>query len=457
MKQRIIEGLLNGNYHSGDKLPSVRSLMQNFGASTYMVQIALQELKAAKIIHSIAGLGHFWGSKAKLPRPVKLPPDPLSALRQRFWQDWQRGVYSPDHPLPTLKEMQHVYGVSPHLLRKMLESERELGNLDRIGRGRYYFTHASATAHQQQILLITRSTPWGEFQPASEREMNFILLTYKRAATLNLQIVLLGYDEINQQWVDRKGHQRQLREYSSVMGILVSTMLVHKPASLLRKISLSAMPVAVWWEHPQSAIPKHAMRRKYWKVFNSTFGPRPGLEVGRYLRRHKIAQVAYVSPFHASSWSQDRLLGLQKAGLKVKSFVRKKYASPWDFHQLALQKGHGKMADIKAQELLSNYVRRITAKLNPEIPWVCVNDQVGEILMELWEDSPIKPQIIAFDNSAVSYLQQFDSYDFNTESLVTQMFYHLQNGQRANKRVYSEVLGQVVSKSDYNYIKGVKT
>lgn len=447
MKQRVIESLLNGQYRPGDKLPSVRALMATFGASSTTVQAALQDLKQLKVIHSQPARGNFWGPVAIVKPQQSLALDPLTALRQRFWQDWRRGLYSPDSPLPTLKELRHSYVVSAYILRSMLESERELGNLQRIGKGRYYFTHHLSSASQQQVLLITRCTPWGEFNPASEREKDFILLTYKRAAALNLQLILLGYDEANHKWIDRKGQERQLEEYQGVMGVLVGTMLVQKSPELLRKISPVTAPVAVWWEHPQKMIPPQLRKRAHWKIFNSTFGPRPGLEVGRYLQNHNIKRVAYISPFHNSSWSQDRLVGLKKSGLKVQTLVRKKYASPWDFRQLALHKGHGKMADIKAQEMLSAYMAEITAKLDPEIPWVCVNDQVGEILMELWENQPLKPQIIAFDNSAVSYLRQFDSYDFNTESLVMQMFYHLQNGRRSTGAVYSEVLGQVVSKS----------
>ena len=43
MKQRIIKALLDMNLAEGDRLPSVRSMIKSFGASSGTVQAALAE------------------------------------------------------------------------------------------------------------------------------------------------------------------------------------------------------------------------------------------------------------------------------------------------------------------------------------------------------------------------------------------------------------------------------
>ena len=79
--------------------------------------------------------------------------------------------------------------------------------------------------------------------------------------------------------------------------------------------------------------------------------------------------------------------------------------------------------------------------------WVCVNDEVAAIIMELFEQKKInkKPYIIGFDNSSESYLLQFDSYDFNTEALVLQMFYHLNSDSLLASHLV-EIPGSLVKK-----------
>ena len=71
-------------------------------------------------------------------------------------------------------------------------------------------------------------------------------------------------------------------------------------------------------------------------------------------------------------------------------------------------------------------------------------------MRELEEENVIGkiPYMVAFDNSIESYLLRLDSFDFNTEILVEQMFYHLELGKNDpfQGNGFREISGKVVEK-----------
>lgn len=84
--------------------------------------------------------------------------------------------------------------------------------------------------------------------------------------------------------------------------------------------------------------------------------------------------------------------------------------------------------------------------------WVCVNDDVAGIFIEMAEEGfctlpgdEYSPNIISFDNSAESYLLRIKSYDFNTEALVDQMFYYIGNPDIGKNKIH-QISGNVVEK-----------
>ena len=209
-------------------------------------------------------------------------------------------------------------------------------------------------------------------------------------------------------------------------------------------------PVAVWWEHPLQALPERYLHKENWTFFNSTFGPGPGKEMGKYLLSRGVHDVAFFSPYHDSSWSIERLEGLREIGLSVMDCTDDEFASPWDYKQIARKKVEKHSVEAYARELLKQKMVDILKKCDYEqIPIVCVNDDVASTLLELHEEGCIGPlgQIFAFDNSAESYLLRLPSYDFNTQALVDRMFYSLVNRDafRMQHRI-QQVLGQVVEK-----------
>lgn len=427
MKQIIVETLLNQKHRTGEQLPSVRQLMTSFKASSGTVQRALKELCSQGVIFSIPSKGYFWGNRTAFSNHPPVIQSPIELLHNRFMLDWRSGAFSHDRTLPSLKELKARYHVSSSLLLKYLSQELQSGFLGRIGKSRFFINSTFQQETKTEVLLITRCTQWGAFAPESEREVDFIRLVYRGAASRRLKLRLLGYNEETNQWIDRNGVVCHLEERKNTIGAIVSTLLIQKPKPFLSALSHLSVPVSIWWEHPQEGFHSLFKKQPLWTFFNSTFGSVPGRMMGRFLLEKGIQKVVYISPYHASSWSQDRLTGLQESGLVVLPFTDSTNASPWDYRERARQNGPKNTVELRARDLLRQRLKKMISKAPTTEAWVCVNDEVAAIIMELFEQKKInkKPYIIGFDNSSESYLLQFDSYDFNTEALVLQMFYHL--------------------------------
>ena len=467
MKQRIIQALLNSEHKDGDRLPSVRAIMKAYNVASGTVQAALRELTAVSAISKIQGKGCFWGQGNLLASPPQIHLSVMEKLSENFHRDLDRGFFKLDKPLPLGKELAQRYNVSQNTLRKFLTQEEESGLLTKSGRS-YFFqkkNNPSQTHLLSELIFVTRSNSWGGFTPESERELDFLRFVYKTAGTNKYKLILLGYNDETSTLVDRSGKFCKLQDYPNAVGIVISTLLVQKFRPLLDSFSTAKIPVAVWWEHPEENVPKYFMKKDNWIFFNSTFGKKPGIEVGRFLKSRGCTEVNYLSPYHNSSWSIDRLSGLQDSGITVHPFTDSEYASPWDYKEIARKKVEKHSVETFARTLEKEKIKELLKKasnehcVNENIPWVCVNDEIAGLCYEMLEDKDCSSEIktiidvmktvklIAFDNSAESYLLRLPSYDFNTEALVEHIFYYISNPNAYyGKKKIHHILGNVVEK-----------
>lgn len=454
MRKNIVQSLLNSPHKDGDRLPSVRALMVSFAASSATVQAALKELEKEKHIYCVQGKGNFWGIE---PEKVVLPTARESVeerLERLFKEDFEKGFISPQKPLPLVKELQLRYQISPQMLRHFLMNKVRLGVLQKEGR-KFSFVKSvvpKAKVSLTELLFVTRCDVLGSFATASEREMDFLRLVYRRAGSSRYRLILLGYDEASGKLLDRNGRICKLSDFPNAVGALVSTLLVQKPLELMQKFSRLSIPVSIWWEHPASVLPSAYLNNEKWFFFNSSFGTQPGTEVGKFLLRYGVQSVVYFSPYHNSSWSKDRLLGLEQVGIKVHASVDAEKASPWDFKVSAKQFVEKYAVDAYAHELtkikMIELVKQVPVNLQG-VPWVCVNDEAATILAECAEEGActLPNLIIGFDNSAESYLFRLPSYEFNTENLVEQMFYAVECPSNfLGTRKILQIRGSVVEK-----------
>lgn len=448
LRTEILQALLKSPGSPGARLPSVRSLAKSFGAAPGTARSALAELCDDLRAYAVPGKGCFWGKRPELELP-ELPESQSESLARKFREDWNSGYLKPDAKFPMMKELCARYDVSLPLLRRFLTQKVEAGALVRLGHGRYRFAHSKTPENDGEVLLVTRCDRSGYFPSASERETEFLRSMYRRAAENNLKLRLIGFHEASGMLLSRSGEPCSLSDFPHVLGAVISTLLVRNSSDILTLFRSVTYPVSVWWEQPPGEFPKF-LKGHRWAFFNATFGTFPGKIVGDFLKKRGCSSVAYISPYHASSWSADRLLGLMESGLSVTAFTDAEFASPWDFRELARKGGGTDSVEMRARALCEQKLKSIAKDIPPFDAWVCVNDEVASILQELSErgDVPRAPYMVGFDNSEESYLMRLDSFEFNIDTMVSQALFHLlsRNADSEFSGELREIHGSVIVK-----------
>ena len=365
-------------------------------------------------IYAEHGNGYFWGRKPEIA--VAVHERESARLERLLLDDWKSGKISADSPLPSIKDLCAAFETSAGTMRRTLEALRAKGVLERKGKGRYYFGSTRSAAGIKEILLIMRCNPGGDFSCLGERELTFMQKVYAEAHRNNLKVKLLGYFEDGGVFLDAGGNRVDMEDCRGCFGAVVSTMLVFNVNRLFAELACTRFPVAVWWEHPLYDIPRALKKEKRFAFFNLAFGEFPGRTVGRFLKKKGLTRIAFVSPYHMSMWSRDRLKGLKKVGLEVFEATDASHASPYDFSL----EPH---AHARYRQILMSLVKRIP----PVDAWVVSNDRVGVELMSLANQGkiPRPPYMVSFDNSTDSYRIRLDSFEFNLEALAVQSVYHL--------------------------------
>ncbi|OWV23270.1 Crp/Fnr family transcriptional regulator [Fibrobacter sp. UWB2] len=424
-------------YKDGDRLPSVREVAASSGASTFTVFRAYKKLASQGKIYAEHGNGFFWGTKPKIEASAR--EYETERVERLLLDAWKSGKISVDNPLPSIKDMCLSYATTLGTMRRTLEQLRAKGTLERKGQGRYYFASARVTSETTEILLIMRCNPNGDFNCLGERELSFMQKVYVEAHRNNLNVKALGYYEEEGAFLDANGNRIKLEECRDCFGAVVSTMLVFDINKLFAKLATTRFPVAVWWEHPLYDIPRALKKEKRFAFFNLAFGEFPGRIVGRFLKKKGLTRIAFVSPYHMSMWSRDRLKGLKNVGFEVFEATDASHASPYDFMQEP-------RAHARYRQILMSLVKKIP----PVDAWVVSNDRVGVELISLANQGKIlhPPYMVSFDNSTDSYRNRLDSFEFNVETLAEQSVFHLVSPGITlyKKGDFRELSGHVVEK-----------
>ena len=429
----------SSGFKDGGRLPSVREVASSSGASTYTVFRAYKKLEDQGKIYAEHGNGYFWGRKPEIA--VAVHERESDRLERLLLEAWKSGKISADSPLPSIKDLCTEFGTTSAMMRRTLEVLQGKGILERKGRGRYSFANVRrmSSARFKDILLIMRCNQNGDFNCLGERELTFMQKVYAEAHRNNLKVCALGYFEEGGVFLDAGGNRVDMESCRGCFGAVVSTMLVFNVNRLFAELACTRFPVAVWWEHPLYDIPRALKKEKRFAFFNLAFGEFPGRSVGRFLKEKGMDRVAFVSPYHMSMWSRDRLKGLKKVGLEVFEATDASHASPYDFTQES-------RAHTRYRQILLSLVRKIPAV----DAWVVSNDRVGVELLSLVEQGKLKrpPYMVSFDNSTDSYRNRLDSFEFSLDALAEQSVFHLVSpGVTLYKKDdFRELSGHVVEK-----------
>lgn len=411
-------------------LPSIRKLAAHYGVSTLTIHKTLRMIQQQGKIFCIPSKGYFWGDKWSR--------DPISSVKKttkfeeakaRLFADFQCGAYHPSDPLPTQQALSQLYRLTPTRIGVLFQQFVQMGVLIRKGRSYFLAAQDSVNSHST-VLVVSRCNAEGQLLFDSERETDFMKAFHRERMRLNMRLAVAGWYEERPgtgKFLDANGKEFRLQTMPGVLlGVIVSTWMMASPLDVLKRLWKLNVPVSVWWEHLQGQFPRPMQSRPSTVGFNISFGSSAGVAVGRYLFGQGYQSIAFISPFHGSEWSKNRLLGMQQGFCQPKRtlqvYVDDTFDSAGTYHKIfGVAAGERRIRQCLSA-ILAN------TDLMQETIWVAVNDHTALVLIEILKEKGLaRPYIISFDNSTIAESNRIDSFEFHTEGMVRQMFYHLQN------------------------------
>lgn len=443
----LVESKIRGMREARGPLPSVRELAADCGASPGTVHKALRRLAGEGTVHSLPRKGYFWGSEIEGEHGASNQRESADTrLLEKFLSDLRHGVHHPWKELPSRKALAQIYGVGDRRMGRALDGLTRRGTLERRGRG-FFLASSPRRSTRTSVIVVVRCDGDGHLLLDTEREIDFMKSVRREFEDQGLALYRVGYCEARGGlFLDGRGNGIDPgRLPGTFLGVLVSTWLVSDPQALLHRLARTKLPLSVWWEHPADSFPKTRLCRDA-MGFNLSFGTASGIAVGRHLSELGSREVAFVSPFHGSEWSQARLTGLREGlephGGKVVEFVDSRCESPW---QLRNMSGGETAMRLSLRERLGRFWE--DPRWRTIQTFVAVNDLVAVELFAIFrEHRQPSPRLVGFDNSSDSERLGFDSFEFHTDGMVRQMLHHVAHPRASlfeGPRVH-EMIGRLV-------------
>lgn len=467
------------------KLPPIRLLASAAQVSFVTMWRAVNSLKGkGLILGSKTGHANYVRQDAKCrniasyPAPVDIQLD--AASKNVRWQkvashlkkDILSGIYSQGQPLPSIKELQHRYGVSFRTLKKSLDALTAEEMVKPYKRGHFVPAITTSDANARVVAIgcgWKDGKIWADYQ---DKNYFRILESECIQSKIALDIIVYWHQDSHLCFVHSATRKPYNLRSDTILGIVyIIANLEVDPEEMLRELSLLKKPVAVldvvgWL----SIAPLHLPRNRFMQFFTTTASALPAKVAAQYLLGLKHTRIAFISPFHKAPWSKIRYKSCasiyRDAGFPegVKPFVLDRYAYQWDYLQdpnnrEGLQSLINQYAQWKEfvhsrffkkfgniSYSISKYLtewncasgeiykamrvlfekalrdRHITA-------WLMANDFAATLALDYCKDKKIRvPEdisIMAFDNTLDAMEYQLTTYDFNNNGIVTTMLRYI--------------------------------
>jgi DNA-binding LacI/PurR family transcriptional regulator/DNA-binding transcriptional regulator YhcF (GntR family) len=466
----VLKHIASGAWSDTGRLPGIRFLATMAGVSQASMWKALQVLKQRKAVEGFAGrrfriprAASVTAAESALVRPAALPSRG-EALKQELERDILNGAFGPGGALPTLKELGHRYGASYPALKGALEQLRHESLLRRYKRA-YRCENAVPSRSHARITLLCLGNFAELLRMGRPRNQEFLREVERECMRRGIGLGIYAHSIVDgrESYFDKNGGElRSLPRDYDALGFLCHSPGCELPAEVLKHASRLRKPVAVM-DEAGMPVPQFPRVQPFpFASFQTGYDQAPGERVGRYLLQLGHRAVAYLSPFHATTWSVNRGAGLRKvfaaAGCPegVSSFTMDEFAYPQDFvqqmidsHKLAPLLRECDRAEagfpVKLVTSLERLRDRVLAHLAPEeigmrlaplfdqalgnraiTAWVGANDTVALAALQYLRrhGTALVPQrlsVVGFDNTLDSFSNNLTSYDFNIPLVVRSM------------------------------------
>lgn len=302
------------------RLPSIRTLAAQWDASPRTVQLAVQRAVQEGWLETRIGAG-VWSKGARPRRETRPTRMESGHLAEILAERIRTGSFETNRPLPTPKDLAKQYGAHPTTVRKayaLLESQR---SIERVGRiRRIASVHESLRTSSSRLLCVGAAAADGTLRMSSDREWDFWREIQQEAILSGLQPQLVPWD----------GGLLSLD--GPCLGAIVSNWHMSDCEPVLDELLRARIPTAVWTA-TDDAFPgkRYQEVRGIW-FHNLAHGRDAGKAMGGFASTLRQRRIAWISPFHGSVWSRNRLEGLRSAlgdGCEVFEATRD-WVSEWD-------------------------------------------------------------------------------------------------------------------------------
>jgi DNA-binding transcriptional regulator YhcF (GntR family) len=433
------------------RLPSIRQLAATWGLSTGAVQAAVRKAVAQGWLETRPGSG-IW-VHGSLPA-LQPPPQRLDALRlsERIASEIQAGKIASGQDLPTPKDYSKLLGIHPATVRKALAILLSQGILERRGRSWAVRRPAAKAASRSPVLLcIGAPDANGNLRMDTDPEWDFWREIQAEALRCGLEPRLIT-------WKDAL-----LEPGADVFGAVVSNWHMPDSTALLDTLLRLRLPASVWVANSES-LPggRYRYARTMW-FHDLSFGRGSGAMMAAYVARLHHRRIAWISPFHASSWAQNRLIGLQEALPKGFSMheANGEWVSEWDIQKdVALDPqvlgrislagiDHGGMLDAIARPLVEVVTReRCLEIFAPRLDaawqsgatlWVAASDLAAQWCLH-WLDSrglqvPEDVSLVSFDDTREASRIGLTSLRFDVQAMARAMVRQILSSRQSHQLV----------------------
>ena len=500
----LLDGLIRSDEaRSTGRLPPIKKLAKQAGVSLVTMWKAASILKEQDKIDLFPGqgitvkIGRLDSAQAFSDEQIRQAHKELSSLHT-----WTRvkaeiekcilnGMFARGSLLPGMKELQQQFGTSFPTLKKALNRMLEDGII--VARKRRFAVPSLAQKESDlRIIILKPKDLWGKslfHETAYDSLLKFFEIECSR---IRIKLEILDYRMSDGAFeLTPLGSESAVSFPSSqdIQGYCFLHQLNETAhIEIMRQIAATGKPAAIFDTTEDAVTVQYCKPGKRHHIFTVTSGFQSGLQAALCLLERAHKKIAFISPYHKWSWSQNRLEGVQSAyiragqGKAVHLFAFDKLDSTWKFYQQAREQfSFDTLADVynswlekipphtaRHIDLVMEWALRkasehagIDNSMHPLFEqalrkkditaWVCANDLVGLMAYEFLQQRniavPGKISLFGFDNSLLARKIRLTSYDFNLPAIASAMLHHVLwpgNPLQRSRRRMTTIDGDIV-------------
>ncbi|MBD3242179.1 MAG: GntR family transcriptional regulator [Chitinivibrionales bacterium] len=468
------------------KLPSLQLLSEQAGVGYATMWRAVRRLRESGELVTRRGGGIYLAGEAHSktvlsPRQVVSEGEAWERAAQAIQDDLLHGRFAPGALLPAQKQLASRYGVCYRTLHKALCDLTARGYVLPAGRG-FRVPGGATDASHASLVMLTRADSEGVIWQ-SQMSQEFFRALERECSSHGIALSLITHPFAD------TGNVGKLRELVDTLhhlprppiGVLLRAqgMTAQETAMLAAELGSRPFPVA-WLDESGDDKPPHvAGRPPNFRVFSLPRNTELAARMGRHVLALGHRRAVYISCFHQSGWSCDRLRSLEQvfaaAGGRVIAAVSDEPPSApgavgrdlsatlrrvVQEHPSASDRDAGQSVEMMIHRLDTQAAQlahraALRARLAPllreaaAIPqatvWICGNDETALICLDYLQSRgiPVPGQlsVVGFDDTYDALCRGLTTYNFDRAGAIRAvMAYVLGTSWRQQRRTEATVI-----------------